>query len=218
MMNTKIPTVDNSRCGSLRLFCATAFAIVTAGFCIAAAFAQEPSTDRRNPTPLTSNSVEGEYDGEATVHYYRFVANKGELKTTLTASTQRYSVNVDLELLDENYRQLDRVGVTANEAGRTETNVHRFVRRQPVILKVSMPADKDIKHLKYEIELAGPVEFEGGASGPGASGVTATTTAQTATVAGDRLCLPASGTLVLTIASGEKYEIDLSQVTKAAIK
>ena len=185
---------------------------LAAALAASAALAQEPSTDRRNPTPLASNTVEGEYDGEATVHYYRFVAGKGEVKTTLSARTQRYSVNVELELLDESYRQLDRVGVTANEAGRTATNVHRFVRRQPVILKVSMPADNDIKHLKYEIELAGTVEFEGGASGASAAG------AQATAAAGERLCLPASGTLVLTTTSGENYEIDLSQVTKATVK
>ena len=186
----------------------------------ALASAQEPSTDRRNPTPLASNTVEGKYDGEATVHYYRFVANKGEVKTTLSAKTQRYSVNVDVELLDENYRQLEKLWVTANEAGRTETNSHRFVRRQPVILKVSMPADKDIKHLKYEIELAGAVEFDAGPTGATAAdtpGVNAVAGAQAA-AQGDRLCLPASGTLVLTTTSGENYEIDLSQVTKATVK
>lgn len=178
--------------------------------CAAASFAQEPSTDRHNPTPLASNTVEGEYDGEATVHYYRFVANKGDVKTTLTAKTQHYSVNVDLELLDESYRQIEKLWVTANEAGRTETNTHRFIRRQPIILKVSLPADRDIKHLTYEIELSGAAEFDG-------SGATAATAvAQTAT--GDRLCLPASGTLVLTTTGGENYEIDLSQVTKAVIK
>jgi hypothetical protein len=178
--------------------------------CAAAALAQEPSTDRRNPTPLTSNTVEGEYDGEAAVHYYRFVAGKGDVKTTLTAKTQRYSVNVEVELLDENYRQLEKLWVTANESGRTQTNTHRFVRRQPVILKVSLPADNDIKHLKYEIELAGAVEFgDAAAAGSGAT---------TTPAPGERMCLPAAGTLVLTTAGGENYEIDLSQVTRASVR
>ncbi len=163
----KVDSGGTGRCLFRRAACGFAALPFALALSLAWAAAQEPSTDRRSPTPLTSNTVEGEYDGEATVHYYRFVANKGEVKTVLTAQTQRYSVNVDVELLDENYRQIEKLWVTANEAGRTETNVHRFVRRQPVILKVSLPADKDIKHLKYEIELSGAVEFDGGASSGG---------------------------------------------------
>lgn len=198
------------------------FAVTLLFLCLAApaAPAQEPSTDRRNPTPLTSSSVEGEYDGDAAVHYYRFVAGKGDVKTTLTAKTQRYSVNVDVELLDENSRQLEKLWVTANEAGRTMTNTHRFVRRQPVVIKVTLPADTDIKHLKYEIDLAGAVELDGAASPNGSTPATAMTTGgtQAAPASGDRLCLPTAGMLVLTTAAGESYEIDLSQITKAIIK
>ena len=72
-----------------------------------------------------------------------------------------------------------------------------------------MREDRDIKHLKYELELAGAVETDGGA--PGAQA------AQTVP-GGERVCLSASGTLTLLTRSGESYEIDLTQVTKASVK
>lgn len=179
------------------------------------ALAQEPSTDRRNPTLLTSNSAEGEYDGDATTHYWRFMAGKGEVKLTATAKTKAYSTLMDVELLDEAGRSLEKFSVVANESGRTESRARSFVRRQPVIVKVFMREDRDIKHLKYELELAGAIETGGDASGGQAT--QATQTAQTA-AGGDRMCLPASGTLTLLTKSGESYEIDLTQVVKATIK
>jgi len=189
-----------------------------------AAAAQEPSTDRRNPTPITAASVGGEGDGDAATHYWRFTAGKGEVKLSAHARTKAYSTLVDFELLDESGRSLDKVSVAANEAGRTGTLARNFVRRQPVIVKVFLREDRDIKHVKYELELAGAVEFDGGTPGAStssavASGAGATAVGpQTTAASGDRLCLPATGTLVLTTADGQSYEIELSQVTKAVIK
>ena len=180
-----------------------------------AAAAQEPSTDRRNPTPFATTSAEGEYDGDATTHYWRFTAGKGEVKLTATAKTKAYSTLMDVELLDEAGRSLEKFSVVANESGRTETCARSFVRRQPVIVKVVMREDRDIKHLRYELELAGAVETDGGAA---AAGGQAASPPAAAAVAGDRMCLPASGTLVLMTGSGEAYEIDLKQVTKASVK
>ena len=175
------------------------------------AAAQEPSTDRKNPTPFASTSAEGESDGDATTHYWRFTAGKGEVKLTATAKTKAYSTLMDVELLDEAGRSLEKFSVVANESGRTESRTRSFVRRQPVIVKVFMREDRDIKHLKYELELAGAVETDGGAAGGGAAST------QSA-AAGDRMCLPASGTLTLLTKTGESYEIDLTQVVKASVK
>jgi hypothetical protein len=169
---------------------------------------QEPSADRKNPTSFTANSIEGEYDGDATTHYFRFIANKGEVKVSVNAKTKAYSTLMDVELLDESGKSLEKFSVAANMSGRTEAVTRSFVRRQPVIVKVFMREDREIKHLKYEIDLAGPVEFDGGATA-----APATPTAQ-----GERMCLPAAGTLVLTLQDGSAHEVDLAQVTKASIK
>ena len=169
---------------------------------------QEPSADRKNPTPFTANSIEGEYDGDATTHYFRFIANKGEVKVSVNATTKAYSTLMDVELLDESGKSLEKFSVAANMSGRTEAVTRSFVRRQPVIVKVFMREDRDIKHLKYEIDLAGPVEFDGGGTA-----ARATPAAQ-----GERMCLPAAGTLVLTLQDGSAHEVDLAQVTKATIK
>ena len=183
------------------LFLAACFA------CLPHARAQEPATDRRNPTPFTSASVEAEADGDAATHYYRFVAGKGEVKVSVTGKTKAYSTPVEVELLDETGRSLERFSVVANEAGRTETRARSFVRRQTVIVKVFLREDRDIKHVKYEIELSGPVEFDGGSTSP----------ASPQSAQGERMCLPASGTLVLMTAGGEAYEINLSEVVKASV-
>jgi hypothetical protein len=189
--------------------CALILALTT----FAAARGQEPSTDRRNPTPFASNSVEGEYDGDATTHYYRFVAGKGDVKVSFSGKTKAYSTLVDVELLDESGKSLEKFSVVANESGRTESRTRSFIRRTPVIVKVFMREDRDIKHLKYELELAGPVEFGDGATAGNGAATQAGPSAQ-----GERMCLPATGTLVLTLADGTAHEVDLTQVAKALVK
>ena len=205
--------------------------------------AQEPSTDKKNPTPMTTNTVEGEYDGLETTHYYSFMANKGTVEVILSAETQRYSKLVDAELLDETGRSLLLVGVVAKEELQTESKTVTLIRKQRVILRVFLREDTDIKHLTYKVQVGGPVEFEAVASPgmnttpPAMGGGTApamqqnTPTAQqntpaemmggspSATPGKDvRSCLPQTGTLVITTASGESFEIDLKNVANATVK
>ena len=220
-----------------------AFAIL---FLSAICFAQGPSTDRNNPTPLTSNTVEGEYEGAETSHHYRFIANKGEVKITATGETERYSTLMDVELLDQSGSRIAIFGVVAKEDPQTEVKTVTFHRKQPVTLRIFLREDKDIKYLKYQVRIDGAVEFEGAAmpgaapAMPDAPAMPATsampaapampeTPAQPATpsemsamptsIAGDdRLCLPVSGTLLLETTNGETFAVDLKTVVKASIK
>ncbi len=215
-------------------------------FFSAICFAQEPSTDRNNPTPFTSNTVQSEYEGAETSHHYRFIANKGEVKITATAETEKYSTLMDVELLDQSGSRIDIFGVVAKENSQTEVKTLTFRRRQPVILRVYLRGDKDIKHLKYEVRVDGAVEFEAaGMPGPSPSAMddnpaplgTATPApapvpAQPPAVAtppemsgmpssmadDDRLCLPLAGTLVIETTDGKSFELDLKTVAKASIK
>ena len=221
------------------------FAFVILSFS-AICFAQEPSTDRNNPTPFTSNTVQSEYEGAETSHHYRFIANKGEVKITATAETEKYSTLMDVELLDQSGSRIVVFGVVAKEDPQTEIKTVTFHRRQPVILRVFLRGDRDIKHLKYQVRIDGAVEF--GASGmPDASPSamvdnpaplgTATpmptkvpdqppSPATPPEMSGmpqsmpddERLCLPVSGTLVIETTSGESFELDLKTVVKASIK
>ena len=220
-----------------------AFAIL---FLSAICFAQGPSTDRNNQTPLTSNTVEGEYEGAETSHHYRFIANKGEVKITATGETERYSTLMDVELLDQSGSRIAIFGVVAKEDPQTEVKTVTFHRKQPVTLRIFLREDKDIKYLKYQVRIDGAVEFEGAAmpgaapAMPDAPAMPATsampaapampeTPAQPATpsemsamptsIAGDdRLCLPVSGTLLLETTNGETFAVDLKTVVKASIK
>ena len=135
-----------------------AFAIL---FLSAICFAQGPSTDRNNPTPMTSNTVEGEYEGAETSHHYRFIANKGEVKITATGETEKYSTLMDVELLDQSGSRITIFGVVAKEDPQTEVKTVTFHRKQPVTLRIFLREDKDIKYLKYQIRIDGAVEFEG---------------------------------------------------------
>jgi hypothetical protein len=205
-------------------------------FCSAFCIAQEPSTDRKNPTPFTGNTVEGEYDGLETTHYYSFIANKGEVEITATAETQNYSKLVDFELLDETGRQLQLFSVVGKETPQTDSAKVRIIRKQRVILRVYLREDNDIKHLKYQVQLDGAVEFENSAATPSTAGTPQMTTGTppattqtpsemmggspkvTAAEKDVRSCLPQTGTLVITTSSGESYEVDLKNVVKAAVK
>ena len=206
-------------------------------------FAQEPSTDRNNPTPFTSNTVQGEYEGAETSHHYRFIANKGEVKITATGETEKYSTLMDVELLDQSGSRIVIFGVVAKEDPQTEVKTVTFHRKQPVTLRVVLRQDPDIKHLKYEVRVDGAVEFEAagmpgaspsamGTPMPPATPTPVNTNNQTPSVAAppemsgmpnsiageERLCLPMFGTLVIETTSGESYEVDLKTVVKASIK
>lgn len=212
-------------------------------FCSTVCFAQEPSTDKNNPTPFTSNTVESEYDGLETAHFYSFIANRGDVEIIATAQTQRYSLLVDVELLDETGRQLLLFGVVAKEQPQTESRTVKIIRKQRVILRVFLRKDNDIKYLNYKVQIGGAIEFETAATSggtpqqmSGAAPATSDTppemmgnqspatpseimgTSPASEVKDVRSCLPQSGTLVITTASGESFQLDLKQVVKATVK
>ena len=60
-------------------FYAASLVITAFLFCasISPAFGQERSTDRDNPTPLTSNVITDDLDGSDTTYFYKFTAGPG---------------------------------------------------------------------------------------------------------------------------------------------
>ena len=140
-----------------------ALAVLAAGGSAAA-----QSEDRDSPTALALNVVEGEGDGRAATHYYSFTAGPGDVKVTVDGKTDNYSSPLRVKLSDEDGRELLDVYVVANKPPKRETGQRRFVRRQKVVLSVSMNDDPQVKLLSYRVRLDGAVTFEG-APAPDAS-------------------------------------------------
>jgi len=118
------------------------------------------STDIDNPTVLTANVIEGEGDGKAETFYYSFTAMKGDVKVTVDAKTDNYSVILDTALLDEDGGQLLRIQNVATDIGKREVATKHFVRDQKVIVRVALPKDDHLKLLNYKIKLDGSVKVE----------------------------------------------------------
>lgn len=122
--------------------------------------ARAQSTDIDNPTVLTANVIEGEGDGKAETFYYSFTATKGDVKITLDAKTDYYSVIMDVSLTDEDGKELLRISDVATDTGKRETATKHFVRDTKVILRVRLPKDDHLKLLTYKIKLDGAVKVE----------------------------------------------------------
>ena len=118
------------------------------------------STDIDQPTVLTSNVVEGEGDGKAETFYYTFTATKGDLKVTLDAKTDYYSVIMDAALTDEDGKELLKMSAVANDTGKREVMTKHFVRETKVILRVRLPKDEHVKLLTYRIKLEGAIKID----------------------------------------------------------
>lgn len=125
---------------------------------IEAASAQ--STDIDNPTPVTSNVIEGEGDGKAETFYYSFTATKGDLKVTLDAKTDYYSVTMDAALTDEDGKELLKISDVATDTGQREVMTKHFVRETKVILRIRLPKDDHLKLLTYKIKLDGAIKID----------------------------------------------------------
>jgi len=133
------------------------------GMVLSFAFAvssEAQSTDLDNPTVLTTNIIDGEGDGKAETFYYSFTAMKGDVKVTVDAKSDNYSVILDVSLMDEDGGQLLRIQNVATDVGKREVATKHFVRDQKVIIRVALPKDDHLKLLNYKINLDGSVKVE----------------------------------------------------------
>ena len=118
------------------------------------------STDIDDPTPVTSNVIDGEGDGKAETFYYSFTATKGDLKVTLDAKTDYYSVTMDAALTDEDGKELLKISSIATDTGKREVMTKHFVRETKVILRIRLPKDDHLKLLTYKIKLEGAIKID----------------------------------------------------------
>ena len=121
---------------------------------------QGQSTDIDNPTILTSNVIDGEGDGKAETFYYSFTAMKGDVKVTVDAKTDYYSVILAVALLDEDGKELLNIQNVATDTGKREVVTKHFVHDQKVIVRIALPKDDHLKLLNYKIKLDGSMKVE----------------------------------------------------------
>lgn len=73
---------------------------------IGAAFGQERSTDRDNPTAVMAKVITDELDGSDTTYFYKFTAGPGKLTVTIEVKASGTNAGAMLDLFDANSRPL----------------------------------------------------------------------------------------------------------------
>lgn len=185
-------------------------------FMAATGSANAQSTNRDHPTPLTSNELSGELNGDGGETFYSFVAGPGELTITVDVQSTDGTLAMPFELLNANgadalicceFAQADAPGQT----GRAVKSV-RLRSRQTIILHLT---ENKYGAGNYRVTLSGPASFGGGAA---SKGVYQTSGRPGTSAGGNRMNLPASGTLRIRMRDGSTKEIDLSLVRDVSVQ
>lgn len=134
-------------------------AIMTLTFSLTA---QAQSTDIDNPTPLSSNVIQGESDGKAEAsYYYSLTALKGDVKITIDGKTKSNWTSVGVKLLNEDgSSELLNFSVAADSDGQRTVETKRFLGEQKVILRVVLKNSPLIELVTYKIKIEGAVKLE----------------------------------------------------------
>ena len=102
-------------------------------------FAQ--STNRDHPTPLTSNEIKGELNGEEIEYFYSFTAGPGELTITVDVKSSDGTTGTAFELLDSDANKvlICCEGAQADSTGTTGRDIKsiKLGKRQTVILHLT---------------------------------------------------------------------------------
>jgi hypothetical protein len=171
------------------------------------------SRERDHPTRLDSDELRGVLHGNGGESFYSFTAGPGELTITVEVKSREGTLAMPFELLSANaadvllcceYAQADATGLT----GRTVKSV-RIKSRQTVILHLT--ENENNVSGTFFVRLSGAVAFAGtsgsaqgsriGYSGPG-----------------NRMGMPANGTLRIRMRDGSTKEIDLSLVQEVSVQ
>jgi len=128
--------------------------------CATTAQAQDrmPSTDRDNPTALTSNVITGEGVDEKTEYFYSFTAGPGDVTITLDVKAEKKTAvsSVDIALYDAKSKQL--LSTYANpDHGSSKRSVQTAKVRgtQTMLLEVTVSPGVDT----FNVKLHGAVQI-----------------------------------------------------------
>jgi hypothetical protein len=185
----------------------------------------------RTPSAVTNPVIEGKGDTNGVDDLYRFEAGPGDFTVTAEATTNYYSRQVEVKLIDASGLEAGSFTVVATDTtGRASRAFHTASHRA---FTMSVHADRDpsIKSLDYRVTLGGSVDVAQPASSqiPTATAPTSDTVATPTTTpmtGGDPIALsfaqmvnglialPSTGTLRVEMKDGSVTVIDLSHVTR----
>jgi hypothetical protein len=120
--------------------------------------ASAQSTDRDNPTPLTSNDIRGNAIGKKVEYYYTLLAGPGEVILTVDSGAKGSFSQLEAELFDLDAQKLAQVQ-NLPYPGETSRRVTRvtFGAQQPVLLRIFLDRDA----AQYLVRLGGAVQVAG---------------------------------------------------------
>jgi hypothetical protein len=130
------------------------------------AMAQNPSTDRDNPTPFTSNEIKGDGVDEKTQYFYSFTGGPGDVTITLDVKAEKSTAvsSVDIALFNASSKKL--LSTYANpDHGSSKravetVNIHGT---QALLLEVDVSTGVS----SFKIKLDGAVTLNGTGQGGG---------------------------------------------------
>jgi hypothetical protein len=123
------------------------------------------SQDPANPTPITSNYVEGKAHEAGATYYYRFKAKPGTVKITLKGRTNNYATQFEADLISSSGADLGKIYVSASDTASSASKDFSFDSAQPVTIVVKLLPDEHVKLQQYSIRLLGAVDVGGQVSG-----------------------------------------------------
>jgi hypothetical protein len=155
--------------GSSARFYAVRLVIAAILFCasISSAFGQQRSTDRNNPTLLTSNEISDDLDGSGDEYFCKFSVGAGKLTVAFQVQAAGANAGATLDLFDANSRPLlsDVLAQGVDGGGDFVVKSIQLNRSRDVLLRI-----KGIKYGDsggngtYKVKLSGPVTFAPGAA------------------------------------------------------
>jgi TIR domain len=119
--------------------------------------ATAPSTDRDNPTRLTSKDIRGTGVGERISYYYAFNAEPGVIRVT-AESKNKYDIwakGIHVVLYDKDAKAVLEVGLPATTDGERVVREVQIFRQQPITMRVLL----DTYTVDYMVRVEGSVDF-----------------------------------------------------------
>lgn len=113
------------------------------------------STDRDNPTPLTTDGLAGDFHQDDPEYFYSFVAGPGELTFTLDLRARGYGGAIYFTLYDAEGRELAAFDKLVTK-GQSEKLVKKetFSKRQNIVMRVFSGNGEG----SYSLRIGGPIE------------------------------------------------------------
>lgn len=183
------------------------------------------STDRDNPTPLTSSEVSGSFadpDQGAKEYFYSFTAGPGDLTITfdLKGRDRDASGSVAFELLQGNASEgapllcCEFAQMGGGTTGRSVASV-KLTKRQRVILHLT---NSIYRGGSFNVRFSGAAVSFGGSSAGGRPGNDRDENRGRGAAGGDVIAVPSNGTLHIKMKNGTTQDIDLNLVRNITVR